>query len=497
MNKVAFWLLPTLALMLGAEPVVCSDGLTLREFILRFGEADKGLTASGLRVDAARGTEAGEGYLPLPSLEFDLRAPYRSWGRTYQYEAYQDRTYLGYYEYREESYRVQLGLNQDLPSGGRLSIRGIGRRAQSDFDVGGFPTEVAISRETGDREFLMDVGLSLDQPLSGPWDKKDEARTATLKYRKQKARYKLDSAETVKNAINLFFDFMTGLMKVRSERLKLDLADAGAEAAKGRLAAGLISEIEYLEENISANDARISYHTAASSMEAVRRKMRTAGHAEERELIPEDLFAAFPADTTRSLSAVSPDVLAAEHDMDLTRITLARTERKRFGQSTLSLWYGLEGLGNTFEESRDLFRKNRWGGYLSVHFLFPEPGLSADIELARANLKIAQSAYEEAVRKVEERRDVLLEEIRTHEANSELQVRRNRLLENVIEIKREQYDREVIDFEDLAEAEAGLIQARIDHLETMRRLNLAWVEITLLSGLDPLAAFYGEASAAE
>jgi outer membrane protein TolC len=497
MNKTASCLLPILAFLLGTEASICAEGLTLREFILRFGESDKGLAASGLRVDAARGTKAGEGYLPFPSLEFDLRAPYRSWGRSYQYEAYKDRTYLGYYEYREESYRVQLGLNQDLPSGGRLSLRGIGRRAQSDFEVGGFPTEIAISRETGDEEFLMDVGLSLDQPLFGPWDKKDAARAASLKYRKQKAQYKTDSAETVKQAINLFFDFLAGLLKVEEARLELDLADAAARAADTRLEAGLISEIEYLEKSISANDARISFRNAVSSVEAIRMKTRMLTPADDRELLPENLFAAFPLEPTGPSRTLSPEVLQAEHERDLARISLAQTERKRFGQSTLSFWYGLEGLGDTFEESRDLFRHNRWGGYLSLHFLFPEPGLGAEIELARANLNIAQAAYEDAVRKVEERRDLILEEIRTHGANAELQVRRNHLLENLIEIKRDQSDTGIINPDDLLEAEVGLIQAKVDHLETLRRLNVAWVDMALLYGLDPIAVLNGETSGAE
>ena len=112
MNRPLSLLLLALAILLGVRAVPGAEGLKLSEFILRFGQADKGLAASGLRVDAARGTKAGQGYLSLPSLEFDLRAPYRSWGRSYQYEAYQDKTYLGYYEYREESYRMQLGLSQ-------------------------------------------------------------------------------------------------------------------------------------------------------------------------------------------------------------------------------------------------------------------------------------------------------------------------------------------------------------------------------------------------
>jgi outer membrane protein TolC len=219
--------------------------------------------------------------------------------------------------------------------------------------------------------------------------------------------------------------------------------------------------------------------------------------ADDRQLLPENLFASFPLEPTGSSRTLSPEVLQAEHERDLARILLAQTERKRFGQSTLSFWYGLEGLGDNFEQSRDLFRHNRWGGYLSLHFLFPEPGLGAEIELARANLNIAQAAYEDAVRKMEERRDLILEEIRTHGANAELQVRRNHLLENLIEIKRDQYDTGMINPDDLLEAEAGLIQAKVDHFETLRGLNLAWVDMALLYGLDPITVLNVEASGPE
>jgi outer membrane protein TolC len=176
---------------------------------------------------------------------------------------------------------------------------------------------------------------------------------------------------------------------------------------------------------------------------------------------------------------------------------LAQTERRRFGQSTLSLWYGLEGLGESFDESRDLFRENRRGGYLSVRFLLPEPGLSADIGLARANLKIAQSAYEEACRTAEENLDLRLDEIRTLRETAELQSRRNRLLEDVVIIRREQYRTDLVSDQDLVDAEVETIQARVEYLETMRNINLAWVEVTLLSGSDPIADLMGGGSAAE
>lgn len=497
MNRKAVWLVFTAAAVLANTGARCSEDLPLSEFIELYASADRTLDAARLRVDAARGTMAAQDYLPTPGLEFNLRAPYRSWGRTYRYEAFQDNTYLGYYEYREESYRMQLALNQGLPTGGRLSVTGIGRQARSDFSVGGFPPEVTIARETGDKEFLMDVGVSLEQPLLGPWEKRDAAHTAKLKYDKQRAQYRLDSAETVKRAINLFFDYMVGLTKVRAERLRLDLAEVDAGTAGARFRDGLVSEIEYLDKRITANDARIAYRKAETSLEGIRRMLRDVGFPLDEGPVCEDLSARVEVDTTGSGPVVSPDALQAEYDLEIARVELANTERKRFGQSTLSMWYGLEGLGESFDESRDLFRENRWGGYLSVRFLFPEPGLGADIESARANLNIARSVFEERRRSVEEKRDIRLGEILALRATADLQSRRNQLLQNVIKVKRRQFEEHLVSEQDVIGAEVDLLQGRVDYLETMRDVNLAWTELILLSGSDPIAVLKGADSPAE
>jgi outer membrane protein TolC len=84
-----------------------------------------------------------------------------------------------------------------------------------------------------------------------------------------------------------------------------------------------------------------------------------------------------------------------------------------------------------------------------------------------------------------------------YRANADFQAKRNRLLESVIQIRRDQYQKGLISLEDLTEAEVDFVQAGVDYLGTLRNLDLAWVEIALLSGYDPVSALEERGSPVE
>jgi outer membrane protein TolC len=479
-------LLIFLVLLVGvAWPAGSNEKTELTEFLVRYVETDKLLEASRLELEAAQMSMEGKAYLSAPSLRMDLTGPYRSFQRRFSYQQYLGELYRGYLESRDESYRISLTLRQKLPSGADLSITGSGHRDQSDFSYTGFPSEIPIAREVGDREFLMDVGISLDQPLFGPWQRKDEVKRERLRYEQEKAQHMLDAGKSLEQALDVFFDYLVERLNLTVTELNLDGARSAAEAGARQFQNGLITEMDLLELKIDENNKRIAHHDARASLAVAARRLRVVTPDETGDLVPQVLTMLAPVDTAEVAAGVAPEVVRARGDVDLARIALAETGRRRYGQTSLSLWYGLQGLGDDFAESRHLFEYNRWGASLSLGLALPEPGLGADLEIARANLRTAESAYEEARRSALEDRQITLERIGADAVALELLTRRVELLQELIAIKRDQYEREIISLEDLVDQEMALVETRIAVLEVMRRLNLCWVDLTLKSGGDP------------
>lgn len=487
----ATWVFAAMTLLsLGAAG--STDKVTLRDFLIRYLKTDKGIAASLLRLEAAKGKATATAYLSGPSLRVDLASPYYSWMRSYAYEYYLDDLYRGYLESKDRSYRLSLSLKQRLPTGGDISIKGSTHRARTSFSYSGFPPEIPIARETGDRQFLTDVGVSIDQPIFGLWQRKSEIKKVSLQYGSQQAQHKLDGANSLKRAINIFFDYLTWAYRLKIEEHKLERATHDAASGARQFDEGLISEIELLERRVAANNAQMAHHKARAALDQALIDLKVVQPSGPADLIPQDLSLVAPVDASEAGVARSPQVIKAQHEVEIARLSLAETKRRRFGQTTLSLWYGFQGLGDDFAESRDEFRNNRWGGSLSLGLTLPEPGIGSDIDLAKASLETAESAHEAAIQTAAAERDRLDHEVNSLKANFELQTRQTDLLEVLLATKRGQYDGGVILLEDLIESEVDLLEARIRRLETMRSLSLAWVDLTLYRGENPIEVLRGK-----
>ena len=456
------------------------------DFLGRYLATDKSLAASILRVDASKKTMRSKTGLPKPSLRFDLASPSYSWRRSYSYRYYLNDVYRGFLESRDRSYRLALTLKQRLPTGGELSITGTAHRDRATFSYSGFPSEIPLELETGTRQFMTDVGLALNQPLLGFWERRNEARRARLEHETEVAQKRLDSAAALRRAINVYFDYLIGVHNLEAESIELARARQEAGQAARDFDSGMIPEVDLLARQIEANNAQISYQEAGIAVDRAARKLRVITPSSAGDLRPEDLTAALPLDPARMQALVSPEVFKARKEVEIARIGLAQTQSRRFGQTTVSLWYGLQGLGDDFVESQDEFANNRWGGSLSIGLTLPEPGLSSDIGLARANLTVAESAYEEAVQKASRDKDLLEQRIASLKSNLELRERRVSLLEGVVMARKDQFAHDVVSDSDVFDAEMDLLEATMTYLETLRSLALTWVDLAVNCGEDPV-----------
>jgi outer membrane protein TolC len=477
------------AAVLFPASIALSSELTLTEFMLRYVKTDKELEASRLRLEAARTLKDSKSYLPPPTLRLDLTSPSYSWRRSYTYQYYLDELYRGYLESEDRAYRVSMTLNQRLPTGGDLSVTGSTNRDRTEFSYGGFPAEIPIERETGDRQFLTDLGLRLNQPLFGPWDRRGEVRRAAVDFRRDRVQHRLDAADALRRGVNAFFGHLVAQARLMISRRALELAEAAERDARSRFAEGLIGEVELLEASISANQARMDADAARRTLARSVRELRVVDRHAPPSLKPEDLTAVLPGATAEGGLDTSPRVALARHEVEVARVALAQARRRRFGDPSLSLWYGFQGIGESFAEARDEFGRNRWGGSLSLGITLPDPGLSADIEMAQAKLRSAEAARERALEETVEERGRLKHKMEVLQADLKLRRRQVDLLESLLIIKRKQFGEDVISLEDLIEYEVRFQESRIYLLETMRDLGLAWVDRALASGANPVELF--------
>jgi outer membrane protein TolC len=479
-------LLAGLWICLASASVQTAQGATtLTDFLRSYLAADSDLEAASMRADAAAATMRVKAYVPYPSVRMDLTSPYYSWQRSYTYQYYLDRLYRGYLESEDRSYRLGLTLTQRLPTGGDLSITGTAHRDRAHYSYGGFPPEIPIELETADRQFLTDVGISFDQPLLGIWDRKDEVRMAKFQYRRDAADYMLSAAARTKAGVDAFFDYLVAVERAEIEGRRLELARANASAAQERSDAGLVTEVEVIDARLEVTSREMDHREALASLEKAKVALRVIVPSGASDLVPEDLTQEFQL----ALSGFSPDavpeVAKAKWTTEIARLSLGETERRRFGQTTVSFWYGLQGLGDDLAAAREEFDRNRWGGSLSIGFTLPEPGLRSDIDLARANVGSAEAAYQAALADAVARHNLAAGRMESLRATLALQARRADLLEDLVEIRRDQLDQQVISKKDLVQAEIDMLTARVDLYETMRALGAAWIDMAAICGENP------------
>jgi outer membrane protein TolC len=464
------------------------ESLELTDFMLRYLETDSELDASRLKVQASESDRRAKSYLGMPRLRLSLSTPRYSWRRQYSYQYWLDQLYRGYSETEAEYYQLGLTVTQRLPTGGDLSIVGTSHREESDFRYNGFPPEIPLQRETGTRDYYADVGINLDQPLLGFWERSNEVRTAELQHAIRKAQHHLTCASVTKRAINAFFDCAVAVTRVEISRLDLEVLEQEVSRTERLVVENLASESDLLRARIEENDGRLAVFEARQALEHRIRDLRVVDPLAPPDLVVEDLVELVPFEPEGGGGA-PPALIRAEREVEVARLGLERSRRRRFGNPSVSLWYGFQGLGDDVEEARETFRPNRWGGSLSLAFSFPEPGLAAEIETARASLKLAEAAYDSELRRASSEMACLLERVEALKTRRALQHRKVELLEVMAVISRDQQAADVLSRFEVIETEKQVLEARIALAETTRQLNLAWVDMVTCWGGEPAGVF--------
>ncbi|MGD9141509.1 MAG: TolC family protein [bacterium] len=481
---ICLLLVPALCIA-AASCGTCRAG-SLNDFISAYTGGDETYEAAQIRLRAARDlTREVWGVLPYPTLSLDVTTPRRSWVRNVAYAEFDSVLYRGWYENKWKSYDFSLSLRQPLPTGGTLTLSGRTSIDESEFAHVGFPAGVTIPRETGDQQFLTDVGVVLDQPLRELWRRGGEGDRARLRLLQAEVQFLMDSAQSARSAIDLAFDFMTSRLRHEIARREHALASSDALAAEGSYADGIISEEELIDTKIEARAAEIALIDAAGALAASRERMRLKGFDPEA-VYPEDLSAASVVDTSLASVAENPEVVKVRCEVEIARVALKEKSAWRYVLPTVSLWYGLQGVGDDASEAGRNFDHNRWGGSLRLDVPLYEAGRAHDIDLLRADLKAAEAGYDNTVVVSRRMMGQLSREILALRATLDLYAQKVNLIERRLVKRKAQFEEGLLSESDLMESEIAHFQARMDMLEVMRKVNLRWVDYLLRRGNNPV-----------
>ena len=483
--KYSCLLLLPAAYILAASVGMCRAG-SLKDFISAYAGGDETYEAAQIRLRAARElTREAWGVLPYPTLSLDLTTPRRSWVRNVSYAEFDSVLYRGWYENKWKSYDFSLSLRQPLPTGGTLTLVGRTSIDESEFAHVGFPAGVTIARETGDRQFFTDVGITLDQSMDELWRHGREEERARLRLLQAEVQFLMDSAQSARSAIDLAFDFMTSRLRWEIARREFALASSDAVAGGESYADGIISEEEYIDKQIEARASEIALIDAAGALAASRERMRLKGF-DAGEVFAEDLGAASLVDTSLGAVAENPEVVKARCEVEIARIALEDKSRWRYILPTVSLWYGLQGVGDDASEAGRNFDRNRWGGSLRFDMPLYEAGRAHDIDLLRADLKAAEAGYDNTVVVSRRMMSQLSREILALRAALDLYLQKVNLIERRLIKRKAQFEEGLLSERDLMESEKEHFQAQIDMLEVMRKVNLRWVDYLVRRGDNPV-----------
>ncbi len=473
-------------LLIGAMLTQGARGsVKLSDFLLAYADRDMELSASLLEKEAAR-ADMSLARLSYPTLRLDVTSPSYSWRRSYTYQYYLEDLYRGYLESKDRIYRVALSLREPLPTGGDLSLKINSHRYRTTFAYSGFPSEIPIQRESADREFLADVGIEMEQPILGFLEARERVKTKKLRFSQSDEKTKLDAKRVLRQGIDAFYGFLIAELKLEVAEAKAQLDSALVENAKKQFADSILSYAEVLDRRIDLASARLALEEARANLREARRLLRVSDELVAEDLIPEDLNKVIPIGTSSIEYERHPSVRTAAVDIELARIELAQVRRRRLGNPTLSLWYGFQGLGYDFKEARKEFGRNRWGGTFSIGVTFPEPGFVSDIKRAKAKIKSSQAAYEDAVQDVRQRVDTALK--KTNLLRETLALRRKKvdLLETRLGLEHQKHKEGLVSDEELLKFSIEVANARIAYLETLRDLDIAWLEMCCATGRNPI-----------
>jgi len=263
---------------------------------------------------------------------------------------------------------------------------------------------------------------------------------------------------------------------------RLAQARASFEMATNKFAAGLIPEVEAMQLEVEVARAEADQESSKAARRRSKDQFRDilglglddeVGVVTEVPLVGEEID--LPAAVQQALNTRS-DIREQAFQIDLSRLDLRSVRRENNPRGNLSMYYGYDGQEDTYSETLDNWQSNQ-GVTLSLSLpIFDSGRNGARVTRQRLSLENLELGLEELRRRVElEVRDAVRA---VEEARTRLDILSStlRVAERTYEINLQRFEVGTLTSQDLFQEEVRLNETRLEHLNAVIDLNLAWAQ---------------------
>jgi outer membrane protein TolC len=261
---------------------------------------------------------------------------------------------------------------------------------------------------------------------------------------------------------------------------RLEQARSSYEMACNKFAAGLIPEVEAMQLEVELARAEADQESSKAAHRANLDQFRDIlglGLDEDVSVVTEVPLAGKAIDLQAAVQQAltgRSDIREQDLQIELARLDLRSVRRENNLQGNLSMFYGYDGKEESYSDTLDKWQPNQ-GLTLSVSLpLFDSGRNKSRVTRQRLSLESLELGLADLRRRVElEVRDA----VRTvEEANTRLEILAStlRVAERTYEINLQRFEVGTLTSQELFQEEVRLNETRLEHLNAVIDLNLAW-----------------------
>ncbi len=322
--------------------------------------------------------------------------------------------------------------------------------------------------------------LSFIQPFLGDNDSKLAETRAETGMQIAEEALRRQVAGLTYNVAAAYYGLVQAIKREEIGRDRLEQARASYEIASNKYAAGLIPEVEAMQLEVEVARAEADQGSSKAARRANLDQFRDIlglGLDEDVSVVTEVPLAGEEIDlqvAVHQALATRSDIREQELRLELARLDLRSVRRENNLQGNLSMYYGYDGKEESYSDTLDKWNPNE-GLTLSFSLpIFDSGRNKSRVTQQRLSLESLELGLTDLRRRVElEVRDA----VRTvEEANTRLDILAStmRVAERTYEINLQRFEVGTLTSQELFQEEVRLNETRLEHLNAIIDLNLAW-----------------------
>jgi len=336
------------------------------------------------------------------------------------------------------------------------------------------------SGDTEDLTWSSNARLSFTQPLLGDNVTRLAETRAETGLRIAGEALRRQVAGLTYNVAAVYYGLVRAIKREEIGRDRLEQARASHEMATNKFAAGLIPEVEAMQLEVEVARARADQERAVAARRSSEDQFRDLlgfGLDEAVGVVTDVPLTSGEIDLGTAVTqamATRSDIREQEMQIELSRLDLRTTRRQNNPSGNLSLYYGYDGQEDDFSDTLDNWQSNQ-GVTLSFSVpLFDSGRTGARVTRQRLSLESLELGLQDLRRRVELEVREAVRAVAEARTRVEILASTLRVAERTYEINLQRFDVGRLTSQDLFQEEVRLNETRLDHLDAVIDLNLAW-----------------------